>query len=151
MSDLVKELLRGAETMFGEILNEGEPYNQPEHLVHMLLFRRFTEWQYEYCRAIGLLYEANCFQGAIPILRSLVEVTVAQILLQRVADFSVLLELLKGERVRVASALKQIGSSPEFHGGPEGVLRFQSPAKYVFNALIAGAGKAFLPRITVPV
>src|SRR5260370_14729800 len=76
MSDLVKELLRGAETMFGEILNEVEPYNQPEHLVHMLLFRRFTEWQYEYCRAIGLLYEANCFQGAIPILRSLVEVTV---------------------------------------------------------------------------
>jgi hypothetical protein len=95
--------------MFGELLNEVEPYNQPEHLVHMLFFRRCSEWQYEYCRTIRLLYEANCFQGAIPILRSLVEVSVAQILLQRDADFSVLLELLKGERVRVASALKQIG------------------------------------------
>lgn len=36
MTDFVKELLRGAETMFGEVLNEVEPYNRPEHLVHML-------------------------------------------------------------------------------------------------------------------
>ncbi len=108
MSDSIQNLLQAAEEMFGQVLNEVEPYSRPERLVHMLFFRRFTEWQYEYCRAIRTLYEADCFQGTMPALRGLLEVSVAQILLHRDADFSTLLELLKGERVHVAAALKQI-------------------------------------------
>jgi hypothetical protein len=108
VSDSIKALLNYAEQMFGEVLNDIEPYSGPEHLVHMLFFRRFTEWQYEYCRTIRTLYEANCFQGAIPVLRSLVEVSVAQLLLQLDENFSTLLELLKGEQVKTGSALKKI-------------------------------------------
>src|ERR1700682_4231470 len=104
-SDSVPELLNAAVEMFGQVCNEVEPYNGPERLLHMLFFRRFTEWQYEYCRAIRALYEANCFRGAVPILRSLVEVSVAQVLLQRDADFSTLVELLKGERGKIDSSL----------------------------------------------
>jgi hypothetical protein len=109
MSDTIRDLLHCAEQMFGRVLGEIEPYSGPEHLGHMLFFRRFAEWQHEYCRAILALYEAACFQGTIPLLRSLVEVSVAQILLQRDTDFSTLLELLKGECVHVGGALKQIG------------------------------------------
>ena len=108
MADLLHELLQGAEQMFGDVLNDIEPYDRPERVVHMLFFRRFTEWQYEYCRAIRALYEADSLQGAMPVLRSLVEVTAAQLLLQRDEDFSVLLDLLQGERV-TAAALKRIG------------------------------------------
>jgi len=109
MSDSIQGLLHCAEQMFGQVLNDIEPYNEHERLGHLLFFRRFTEWQYQYCRAIRALYEADCFQGTIPLLRSLVEVSVAQILLRRDTDFSTLFELLKGERVHVGDALKQIG------------------------------------------
>ena len=109
MSDSIQTLLLCAEEIFGEVLNDIEPYNRPEHVVHMLFFRRFTEWQYEYCRTIRTLHEANCLQGAIPVLRSLVEVSAAQLLLQRDEKFATLLELLKGERVKTDSALKNIG------------------------------------------
>ena len=109
MSDTIRDLLQCAEQMFGRVLGEIEPYSGPERLGHMLFFRRFTEWQYAYCRAILALYETDCFQGTIPLLRSLVEVSVAQILLHRDRDFTTLLDLLKGERVHVAKALKQIG------------------------------------------
>ena len=109
MSDSIRNLLQCAEQMFGEVLGDIEPYSGPERLGHMLFFRRFTEWQYEYCRAILALYEASCFQGTIPLLRSLVEVSVAQVLLRRDTNFTALLELLKGERVHVGDALKQIG------------------------------------------
>jgi len=107
MSDSIQNILRCAEQMFGQVLDDIEPYG-PERLVHLLFFRRFTEWQYEYCRTISLLSEANCFQGAIPVLRSLVEVSVAQLLLHRDQDFSTLLELLKGERVKTDDALRKI-------------------------------------------
>lgn len=103
------DLLKGAEKMFSSVINEVEPYNRPERLVHMLFFRRFIEWQYEYCRSIRTLYEANCLQGSMPILRSLVEVSAAQVLLHRDdADFPTLLELLKGECIKTNHALKQI-------------------------------------------
>jgi hypothetical protein len=45
MSDSIQTLLLCAEEIFGEVLNDIEPYNRPEHVVHMLFFRRFTEWQ----------------------------------------------------------------------------------------------------------
>jgi hypothetical protein len=109
MSDSIQTLLRCAEEIFGEVLNDIEPYNRPEHVVHRLFFRRFTEWQYEYCRTIRTLREADCLQGAIPVLRSLVEVSAAQLLLQRDERFATLLELLKGERVKTDRALKSIG------------------------------------------
>jgi hypothetical protein len=69
MSDSIQGLLRCAEQMFGEVLNDIEPYSGAERLGHILFFRRFTECQYEYCRAILALYEAGCFQGTIPLLR----------------------------------------------------------------------------------
>ena len=109
ISDSIRDLLHGAEQMFGDVLGDIEPYNEPHRVVHLLFFRRFTEWQHQYCRAILALYEAACFQGTLPILRSLVEVSVAQILLQRDTSFFNLLELLNGERVKVDDALKQIG------------------------------------------
>jgi hypothetical protein len=109
ISDSIQEILRAAEEMFGQVLNEIEPYYGPARVNHMLFFRRFTEWQYEYCRAIRTLYQADCFQGTMPVLRSLLEVSVAQILLRSDEDFSKLLELLKGERVHVQDALKRIG------------------------------------------
>jgi hypothetical protein len=57
MSDSIKELLHCAEEMFGQVLHDVEPYNEPEQLPHLLFFRRFTEWQYAYCRAIRV---KNC-------------------------------------------------------------------------------------------
>lgn len=106
--DAVLELFTGAVHMFNQVLGDVEPYHEPQWLVHLLLFRRFTERQYQYCRAIRTLFEADCWQGMIPLLRSLVEVSVAQLLLQR-DDFSTLWELLKGERIQVGGALKKIG------------------------------------------
>jgi hypothetical protein len=88
MSDSIQNLLHCAEQMFGQVLDDIEPYSGRERLVHLLFFRRFTEWQYEFCRTIRTLHEADCFQGAIPVLRSLVEVSVAQLLLHRNKDFS---------------------------------------------------------------
>jgi hypothetical protein len=108
MSDSIQDLLAYAEQMFGQVLNDIEPYNGPNRLLHLLFFRRFTEWQYEYCRTIRTLHAADCFQGAIPVLRSLVEVSVAQLLLHRDLDYSLLLELLSGERVKTDAALKKI-------------------------------------------
>jgi hypothetical protein len=109
MRDPVQTLLQCAEEMFGEVMNDVEPYSRPEHVVHMLFFRRFTEWQYGYCRTLRTLREADCLQGAIPVLRCLVEVSAAQLLLQRDERLATLLELLKGERVKTDSALKSIG------------------------------------------
>jgi hypothetical protein len=106
--DSLRDFLYCAEEMLGKVLNDVEPYNRPEKLVHMLFFRRFTELQCEYCRAIRALYESKCLPGALPVLRSLVEVSVAQLQLQHDADFSALLDLLKGERVKMQPALKQV-------------------------------------------
>jgi hypothetical protein len=106
--DQFHQLVLGAEEMFGQVLLDVEPYDSPSQLVHLLFFRRFTEWQLEYCRAIRLLYEADCVHGAIPVLRSLVEVSVAQIHLHQDVDFSVLLEVLNGERIKTDGALKTI-------------------------------------------
>jgi hypothetical protein len=108
MSDSIHTLLQGAEEFFGEVLNDVEPYVRPEHVVHMLFFRRFTEWQYEYCRTIRTLHDANCLQGSIPVLRSLFEVSAAQLLLQRDERFAELLELLNGEYVKTGNALRKI-------------------------------------------
>jgi hypothetical protein len=108
MTGSIQELLHCAEAMFAQVLHDCEPYDEPKQLVHMLFFRRFTEWQCSYCRAIRLMYEADCFRGAIPTLRSLFEVTVAQVLLKRDEDFATLLELLKGERVKMDDALEKI-------------------------------------------
>ena len=94
MSDSIQTLLLCAEEICGEVLNDVEPYNRPENVVHMLFFRRFTEWQYEYCRTIRTLHEANCLHGAILVLRSLFEVSAAQLLLQRDEQFATLLECL---------------------------------------------------------
>jgi hypothetical protein len=102
------KLLTGAEQMFHHVLGDVEPYHEAERLVHLLFFRRFTELQYHYCRAIRTLFEADCWQGTIPLVRSLVEMSVAQIFLQR-GDFPKMWELLKGERVNVSKALKEIG------------------------------------------
>jgi hypothetical protein len=105
----IGELLLGAEELFGQVLGELEPYREPRYLVHMLFFRRFTEWQCEYCKAIRRLNETDCLLGAIPVLRSLVEVSAAQVRLQRDTDYSILTELLDGERIRIAGILKDIG------------------------------------------
>ena len=61
--DAVLELLAGAEHMFNHVLGDVEPYHEPERLVHLLFFRRFTERQYQYCRAIRTLFEADCWPG----------------------------------------------------------------------------------------
>jgi len=61
MADQIQNLLRYAEELFGQVLGDIEPYNRSGHVVHLLFFRRFTEWQYEYCRAIRALYELGCF------------------------------------------------------------------------------------------
>jgi hypothetical protein len=43
MSDSIQDLLAYAEQMFGQVLNDIEPYNGPNRLLHLLFFRRFTE------------------------------------------------------------------------------------------------------------
>lgn len=106
--DEFHQLVLGAEEMLSQVTPDLEPFDAPSRLVHLSFFRRFTEWQLEYCRGIRLLYEADCVHGAIPVLRSLVEVSAAQVHLHRDANFSVLLEVLKGERVRTDDALKAI-------------------------------------------
>jgi hypothetical protein len=104
----VLELLRGAEKIFNHVLVDVEPYHHESKLAHLLFFRRFTKLQYHYCRAIRTLFEADCWRGTIPLVRSLFEISVSQILLQR-DEFSTMWELLKGERVHVADALEKIG------------------------------------------
>jgi hypothetical protein len=106
--DQFHQLLLGTEEMFGQVIPDVEPFDASSRLVHLFFFRRFTEWQLEYCRAIRLLYEADCVHGAIPVLRSLVEVSAAQVHLHRDVEFSVLLEVLNGERIRTDDALKTI-------------------------------------------
>jgi hypothetical protein len=109
MREAILSLLRCAEQLFSRVLEDVEPYSKPDRIGHMLLFRRFTDSQQEYCRSILILYEADCFQGTIPVLRALVEVSVAQILLHQDND-STLWDVLKSdERVRIAEALKTIG------------------------------------------
>jgi hypothetical protein len=113
MADSISKLLHCAEEMFGNVLSDIEPYSGPERLGHILWFRAFTECQYQYCRGLRTLYEADCLQGAIPLLRSLMEVSVAQIVLRRDTDSSALLELLKGEAITPGGekkgSLKDIG------------------------------------------
>lgn len=107
--DPAKFLLLAAEEIFGHVTCEAEPYNHPDLLVKMNCFRRFAEWQYEYSRSIRILYEADCLRGAIVSLRGLFEVTVAQVLFKKENDPTGVLEVLKGERVKIDLALKEIG------------------------------------------
>jgi hypothetical protein len=72
MREAILALLRCAEQLFSRVLEDVEPYSKPDRIGHMLLFRRFTDSQQEYCRSILALYEADCFQGTMPVLRALV-------------------------------------------------------------------------------
>jgi hypothetical protein len=54
MSDPIQDLLDGAQQMFGQVLEDSAPHSGPERLLHVLFFRRFTEWQYEYCRTTSV-------------------------------------------------------------------------------------------------
>jgi hypothetical protein len=107
-SDAVGSVLDSAIRIFGHVLHDVEPYDEPTDCVRMSFFRRLTELQDEYCRGIRALYDSRCSQSALPVLRSLVEVTVAQVSLHRDHDSGRMLQLLQGGRVKTDAALKAI-------------------------------------------
>ena len=122
-SDSIRALLNGAFQMFGGLYEDVPPYNRPDQRLHLLFFRRLTELQCDYCRALLTLYDTDQFRAAVPVLRALFEVSVAQVLLHqetridrsadrlawRIEECHVeVLKLLNGERVKTDAALKKI-------------------------------------------
>jgi hypothetical protein len=119
-----RELLDGAFQMFGGVCEDSSPHDRPDQRLYLLFFRRLSELQCDYCRALLTLYETDQLRAAMPVLRALFEVSVAQVFLHQEAKaeppsaptgwrieerYAEALNLLNGGRVKMGYALKKIG------------------------------------------